>query len=73
MHLFIAIFFPFFSFFAIGRPFSAIVCFALQVTLIGWAPAALWAVYSVSQWRTDRKIRAVLANANKQATQAVKP
>jgi hypothetical protein len=32
------------------------VCLVLQITLIGWLPAALWAVYSLSQYKTDRKI-----------------
>ena len=28
----------------------------LQITLIGWIPAALWAVYALSQYKTDQKI-----------------
>lgn len=56
MRLFLAIFLPFLSFFFIGRPFAGIICFILQITLIGWIPAALWAVYSVSQYNTDKKI-----------------
>ena len=44
MRLIIAIFLPFLVFFTIGRPFSGIICLILQVTLIGWLPAALWAV-----------------------------
>ncbi|MDB5951014.1 MAG: YqaE/Pmp3 family rane protein, partial [Massilia sp.] len=27
-----------------------------QITLIGWLPAAIWAVYSLSQYNTDKKI-----------------
>ncbi|MGQ3890783.1 YqaE/Pmp3 family membrane protein [Legionella sp. CNM-4043-24] len=38
------------------RPISGVVCLILQLTLIGWIPAALWAVYSLSQYKTDRKI-----------------
>lgn len=57
MRLFLAIFLPFISFFTIGRPFAGIICFILQITLIGWIPAALWAVYAVSQYQTDKKIR----------------
>ena len=30
-------------FFAIGRPASGFVCCILQATVLGWAPAALWA------------------------------
>ncbi len=57
MRLVIAIFLPFLLFFTIGRPFAGIICLILQLTLIGWLPAALWAVYALSQYSTDQKIR----------------
>jgi uncharacterized membrane protein YqaE (UPF0057 family) len=57
MRLLLAIFLPFFVFFTIGRPIAGIICLILQITLIGWIPAALWAVYSLSQYNTDKKIR----------------
>ena len=28
----------------------------LMLTLIGWIPAAIWAVYALSQYNTDKKI-----------------
>ena len=56
MRLLLAIFLPFIVFFTIGRPIAGIICLILQITLIGWIPAALWAVYALSQWNTDRKI-----------------
>lgn len=56
MRLLIAIFLPFLLFFTIGRPMAGIICLILQLTLIGWIPAALWAVYSLSQYNTDQKI-----------------
>jgi uncharacterized membrane protein YqaE (UPF0057 family) len=59
MRLLLAIFLPFIAFFTIGRPIAGIVCLILQLTLIGWIPAAFWAVYALSQWNTDRKIEAV--------------
>jgi uncharacterized membrane protein YqaE (UPF0057 family) len=58
MRLLLAIFLPFVLFFTIGRPIAGVVCLILQITLIGWIPAALWAVYALSQWNTDRKIEA---------------
>jgi uncharacterized membrane protein YqaE (UPF0057 family) len=61
MRLFLAIFLPFISFFTIGRPIAGIVCLILQITLIGWLPAAIWAVYSLSQYKTDRKIQKAVA------------
>ena len=58
MRLIIGIFIPFFLFFTIGRPLAGIICLLLQITLIGWIPAALWAVYALSQYERDEKIRA---------------
>lgn len=59
MRLLIAIFLPFLLFFTIGRPFAGIICLILQITLVGWIPAALWAVYALSQYKTDQKISAM--------------
>ena len=56
MRLIIAILLPWLLFFTIGRPLAGVVCLLLQVTLIGWLPAAIWAVYSLSQYNTDQKI-----------------
>jgi len=56
MRLIVAILLPFLLFFTIGRPVAGIICLILQITLIGWLPAAIWAVYALSQWNTDRKI-----------------
>ena len=60
MRLIIAILLPWLGFFTIGRPFAGIICLVLQLTLIGWVPAAIWAVYSLSQYHTDRKIERAL-------------
>ena len=51
---------PWLAFFTIGRPFAGIFCLVLQITLIGWLPAAIWAVYALSQYNTDKKIDAAL-------------
>ncbi|MDA3613179.1 YqaE/Pmp3 family membrane protein [Polluticaenibacter yanchengensis] len=51
----IAIFFPFLSFFLRGRILTAIICLVLQITLIGWIPAAVWAVISLQNERADRR------------------
>ncbi len=43
--------------------FHAILCLVLQITLIGWLPAAIWAVVSLNnaraERRTDRIVRAM--------------
>jgi uncharacterized membrane protein YqaE (UPF0057 family) len=60
MRFFIALILPWLSFFTIGRPLAGIVCLVLQLTLFGWLPAAIWAVYSLSQYKTDKKIEQAL-------------
>ena len=60
MRLLLAVFLPFAVFFTIGRPIAGIICLILQITLIGWIPAAMWAVYALSQYKTDEKIRNAL-------------
>lgn len=56
MRLIIALFLPWLAFFTIGRPFAGIFCLLLQLTILGWIPATIWAVYALSQFKTDQKI-----------------
>jgi len=60
MRLLLALLLPWFQFFTIGRPIAGIICLLLQITIIGWLPAAIWSVYALSQYKTDRKIEAAL-------------
>ncbi len=62
MRLLLAIFLPWLSFFTIGRIWAGIICLVLQLTILGWLPAALWAVYALSQYKTDQKIQRALAS-----------
>lgn len=57
MRVFLAIFLPFICFFTIRKYFQGIVCLLLQITLIGWIPAAIWAMYALSNWKTDQKFK----------------
>jgi uncharacterized membrane protein YqaE (UPF0057 family) len=56
MRLLLALLLPWLQFFTIGRPFSGLICLVLQITIIGWIPAAIWSVYALSQYKTDKKI-----------------
>jgi uncharacterized membrane protein YqaE (UPF0057 family) len=56
MRLIISLFLPWLTFFTIGRPIAGVICLILQITLIGWIPATIWAVYALSQYKTDQKI-----------------
>jgi len=62
LRLLLAILLPFFVFFTIGRPIAGIICLILQITLVGWLPAAIWAVYALSQYNTDKKIERALGH-----------
>jgi len=64
----IAIFFPFISFFLRGRISTSIICLILQITVIGWIPAAIWAVISLQNGRADKRNKK-LVNALKKNTQ----
>ncbi|UKB83076.1 YqaE/Pmp3 family membrane protein [Chryseobacterium sp. MEBOG06] len=59
----IAILLPFLSFMIRGKILTGILCFILQITLIGWLPAAIWAVMSLNNERANKRneklIRAV--------------
>lgn len=57
MRLILAIFLPWLQFFTIFRPISGVVCFILQLTIIGWIPAVIWSVYALSQYKSNGKIR----------------
>lgn len=62
MRLFLAIFLPGISFFTIRRPFAGICCLVLQITLLGWLPATIWAVYALSMFKSEQRLQAALNN-----------
>lgn len=62
MRLILAIFLPWLQFFTIGKPIAGVICLILQITLIGWIPASIWSVYSLSQYKTDKKIKNAMTN-----------
>jgi hypothetical protein len=61
MRLIIALILPWLTFFTIGRPIAGIVCLLLQISIVGWLPATIWAVYALGQYKTDVKIEKALA------------
>ncbi|MES2704561.1 MAG: YqaE/Pmp3 family membrane protein [Bacteroidota bacterium] len=56
----IAIFLPWLSFLLRGRLLRGITCVLLQCTLIGWLPAAIWAVIDLQNARADRRTRRMI-------------
>lgn len=60
MRLFICLLIPWLGFFTIGRPGAGIVCLILQLCLIGWPFAAIWAVYSLITYEYEKRIEEAL-------------
>ncbi|MDR3678597.1 MAG: YqaE/Pmp3 family membrane protein [Flavipsychrobacter sp.] len=56
----IAIFLPWLSFLLRMRILKGILCLLLQITLIGWIPAAIWAVLDLQNARADRRTRRII-------------
>lgn len=65
MRYVIAFFFPWLSLFFQGKILSAICCLILQLTLIGWIPAFLWAVTSLNRMYADRRTNKIIRAMNK--------
>jgi uncharacterized membrane protein YqaE (UPF0057 family) len=60
MRYLIAILLPWLAFFTMGKVFQGFICLILQLTLIGWLPAAIWAVVSVSNYKADQRTNKIL-------------
>lgn len=56
----IAILLPWLSFLLRGKILSGILCLVLQITIIGWLPAAIWAVVSLNNSRADSRNKALI-------------
>jgi uncharacterized membrane protein YqaE (UPF0057 family) len=61
----IAIIFPGISFLLRGKILSFILCIILQATLIGWLPAAIWAVVSYSTGKQKKELQQMEARIMK--------
>ncbi|WP_202974447.1 YqaE/Pmp3 family membrane protein [Chryseobacterium elymi] len=51
----LAILLPFLSFMVRGKILTGIICLILQITVIGWLPAAIWAALSLNNARADQR------------------
>jgi len=60
--LLLAILLPCVSFLLRGRILHFIVCLILQITVIGWLPAALWAVIDLQNSRAERRTNRIIRN-----------
>ncbi|MCF8467393.1 MAG: YqaE/Pmp3 family membrane protein [Sneathiella sp.] len=51
MYILIGILLPWLLFFMLGRTTAGIICLILQLTVLGWLPAAIWALYTLHSSR----------------------
>jgi len=63
MRFLLAILVPWFAFYTMGKTIPSVITLILQLTLIGWIPAAIWALYAVSN-NSDEKIHKKISKQN---------
>lgn len=61
----IAILIPWLSFFVRGKILAGIACLILQITVLGWIPAAIWALVSLNNARADKRTDRIINAMNK--------
>lgn len=72
MRYLLALLFPWITFFTMGKVLQGFLCLILQITLIGWLPAAIWALVSVSSYNADKRTDRIV-NALNQGSQQPLP
>lgn len=60
MQYLLAIVFPPAALLLAGKPFQAILSLLLLITVLGWIPAALWAVLVVNSAKADKRHAALV-------------
>ena len=60
MRYIVALLLPWLTFFTMGKVFQRILCLILQLTLIGWLPATIWAFFAISSYEADRRTDRVI-------------
>ncbi|MNU97239.1 hypothetical protein D3C71_873020 [compost metagenome] len=60
MRYVVAFFFPWLSLMLQGKILGGIICLLLQITLIGWIPAFIWAVTSLNRMYADRRTQEII-------------
>ncbi len=66
MKYLVAIILPPLGMLLVGRIGLAVLCLILQITLIGWPLAAIWAVLVVNNAEHDKRLNKALAQQNRQ-------
>jgi len=51
---------------SVGKPFQALACLILMITLIGWPIAAVWALFVVNSAFADARTKKLLEESRRQ-------
>jgi uncharacterized membrane protein YqaE (UPF0057 family) len=70
MRYLLALLFPFLVFFTMGKIGQGILCLFLQITLIGWLPATIWALVSTAGYHADKRTDRIVNAMNPQPAAA---
>ena len=65
MRYLLAFFFPWLSLLLQGKIISGIICLLLQITIIGWIPAFIWAVTALNRMYADRRTEKIVREMKK--------
>jgi uncharacterized membrane protein YqaE (UPF0057 family) len=61
MRYLLALFFPWAVFFTVGKVGQGFLCLILQITLIGWLPATIWAFVTIGSYNADKRTDRIIA------------
>ncbi|EIA08680.1 YqaE/Pmp3 family membrane protein [Flavobacterium frigoris] len=65
MRYVLAFFLPWLSLILQGKIGSGIICLILQITIIGWIPACIWAFTSLNSMYADRRTTKIIKEMKK--------
>ena len=68
MRYLLALIFPWAVFFTMGKVGQGILCLLLQLSIIGWLPATIWAFVAIGGYHADKRTDRIV-NAMTQASQ----
>jgi uncharacterized membrane protein YqaE (UPF0057 family) len=61
MRYVLALFLPWLVFFTMGEVLSGIICLVLQLTVIGWLPATIWAFFAINNFYAERRNNSLIS------------
>ena len=63
MRYLLGLFFPWLTFFTMGKIIPGILCLILQITLIGWIPAVIWCFITINSYHDMKSLEKKIVNS----------